>query len=193
MENKNEVMEDVVEVPDITSTQDEAGNDTTDWKALAEERQALAVKNQGIARRYKTKLEKSKEAPPANPVEKKEPKSELDYGEKAFLVANGVKGSDEIDLVRNVMSNTGKSLDEVIDSKYFQADLKEMREAKASAEAIPKGTKRSAQSTRDSVEYWIAKGELPPKDQRALRTQVVNARIKSEKDDNIFTDRPVMQ
>lgn len=112
--------------------------------------------------------------------------SELDYGEKAFLVANGIKGADETKLVQEIMNDTGRSLDDVLESKYFQAELKELRETRASANATPNGTKRSSNSSRDSVDFWIAKGELPPADQVDLRRKVVNERINRERNKNVF-------
>jgi hypothetical protein len=130
---------------------------------------------------------------PKEPSSKTIPSSELDYGQKAFLLANGVKGSDEVELVKTIMSNTGKSLDDVVESKYFQSELKEMREARAVVDATPTGTKRSAQMASDSVDYWIAKGELPPADQRELRQKVVNARIKTEQSKSQFTDNPIVK
>jgi hypothetical protein len=191
-----EVIEDVIEVPEIIEATDEEGNDVTDWKALAQANKELALKNQGIAKRYRTKFEKSKEVKPVvvEPVAKVEPKSDnLDYGQKAFLIANGVKEADEIGLVKDIMANTGKSLDDVMASKYFQAELKELRDAKVVAEAVPSGSKRTGQSSKSTVEYWIAKGELPPVAERELRQQVVNARIKTEKGGSIFTENPVVQ
>lgn len=119
--------------------------------------------------------------------------SDLDYGQKAFLMAAGIKGTDEIGLVKTFMKNTGKSLDEALESKYLQAELKDMRDAVAVKAATPNGTKRSGQTGRDSVEFWLAKGELPPADQRELRTKVVNARLKSETNSNTFTDNPVVR
>lgn len=116
---------------------------------------------------------------------------ELDYGQKAFLVANGIKGSEETNLVKEIMSATGKSLDDVLESRHFQAELKALREDKATKDAIPTGSKRSGQSQATEVEYWLAKGELPPADQRELRTKVVNARIKIQKDKSVFTDQPI--
>lgn len=117
--------------------------------------------------------------------------TELGYGEKAFLIANGVKGSEETDLVKNFMKETGKTLEQTLDSSYFQSELREFREAKASGDAIPKGSKRSGNPTSDSVEYWLAKGELPPADQRELRQKVVNAKIAGKTSKNVFTDNPV--
>jgi hypothetical protein len=104
---------------------------------------------------------------------------ELDYGQKAFLAANGVKGSDEMKLFQEIMRNTGKrDLEAVLESKYWKSELEELRALRSTAEANPSGSKRSGQSSADSVDYWIAKGELPPVSNPELRRQVVNARLK---------------
>lgn len=126
--------------------------------------------------------------------EKPQTKSgEFGLTEKAYLNSEGIKGPEEHKLAKEFMKNTGKSLDAVIESKYFQAELKELRENNKVADATPKGkNNRSGQSARDSVEYWIAKGELPPADQVELRRKVVNARIKSESSGNVFTNTPVV-
>lgn len=117
---------------------------------------------------------------------------DLDYGQKAFLVASGVKEADEIALAKEFVSNTGKSLDDVLASKHFQAELNDLRETKASLAAVPSSGNRTGQSAQDTVEYWIAKGELPPASERELRTKVVNARINKEKGAaKMFTDNPV--
>lgn len=183
----NEV-EDVVDVPEFVPTADDEGNDTTDWKAEAEKQREFALKNQGIAKRYKTKSEKTKE-PTATPDPKKPEKSgELDWGQKAYLVANGIKTSEETALVQEVMSATGKDLEAVLGSKHFQGSLKELREAQASSEAIPKGTKRSANTSVSDVDYWIAKDELPPDtaENRELRTKVVQEKYNREKSASPF-------
>ena len=171
------------EVEDIGDEPQDA--DTTDWKAEA-------IKARGIAKRNATRLEKLK----AMKVETTEPaktvsKEGFDYAEKAFLKANDIR-ANEYDLVKEVMRATGKSLDEVLEAKYFQAELKERREQDASKDAIPSGSKRSAPAARDSVEYWIAKGQLPPADQKELRRKVVNSRIQAERSRSVFTDNPVV-
>lgn len=178
---QGEVIESFEEpIEEIVETKDEFDNDTTDWKAIA-------LKNQGIAKRYKTKLSKSKEVKEPETVVKEG----FDYAEKAYLKASGVQ-NNEFPMVLEAISTTGKTLEQVLDSKYFQAELKETRELEATKNAIPEGTKRSSASAKDSVEYWVAKGELPPADQRELRTKVVNARISSEKDKSTFSDNPVV-
>ena len=187
MEIKNEVLE-VEEVSEIVETKDDEGNDLTDWKAEA-------LKNQGIAKRFKTKFEKAKDLIKTNAEKKPEPpikedKKGFDYAEKAFLKANNIN-SDEYDFVDEVMKSTGKSLDEILEAKYFQSELKERRELKASKDAIPEGNRRSAPSANTDVDYWLAKDELP-KNNPELARKVVNARIKTEENKSKFSDTPVI-
>lgn len=127
------------------------------------------------------------------PEPSKSKSNDLDYGQKAFLVANGIKGTEEINLVKDIMQNTGKTLDEVLESKYFQSELQELRSEIATKNAIPSSSKRSNQSSDDTVEYWLAKGELPPESERELRLKVVNARLKKETNTNVFTSNPVVK
>ncbi len=111
---------------------------------------------------------------------------DLDYGQKAYLTATmNIRGSEEWALVKEYVG-AGKSIDDLVDNRHFNNDLKDLREAKASKDALPSGTKRSGQSARDEVSYWVAKGELPPHDQVELRRAVVNARIKAEGNDSAF-------
>jgi hypothetical protein len=69
--------------------------------------------------------------------------------------------------------------------------LKERRDAAATKEATPSGSKRSGTASRDKVEYWIKKGVLPPTDQNKLRREVVKAKIAKAKSGSTFTDNPI--
>ena len=147
----------------------------------------------GLLKRQVTKLEKDlgvvkEESKPE--VQKKEDKKGFDYAEKAYLKASGIQ-SNEFELVQEIMQGTGKSLDEVLEAKYFQAELKERREEKASKDALPTGSKRSSSPTRSNVDYWVAKGELPTADQVDLRRKVVREKMKQEGTKSRFTDTPV--
>lgn len=132
------------------------------------------------------------QAPKEEPKAKKaDTNSELGFAEKAYLMANGVKGSEEMGFVKTFMEETGKNLDQALESKYFKAELKEFRENKAAREATPTTSKRSTTNSRDKAEYWIAKGELPPADQPKLRAEVVNAKIVKASTEKMFTDNPI--
>lgn len=181
------VDDELIEDPEDVKEAKDGETDTTDYKALA-------AKNAGIAKRLKTKLEKAKlEKKVDKKVEQKlaETNKGFDYGQKAFLKASGIAPS-EYALVQEVMSATGKDLESVLDSKYFQAELKDLREASATKEAVPAGQKRSTTSTRETVDYWIAKGELPPADQVELRRKVVNAKIAQARNKSVFAERSVV-
>ena len=183
---KQEVDE-IEELPEI----EEGQEDTTDWKALA-------LKNQGIAKRLRTKseklAEKLAEKPPEpegiKPPEKPEKPSELTSGDKALLKSYlNIQGADELALVKNWMERTGDSLDNLIADDIFNARLNSLREAKASQEATPT-TKRGVVSSKDSVDFWIDKPfeEVPDN----LRQDVLNAKLKKEKKESMFTDKPVV-
>lgn len=137
----------------------------------------------------KHKLGKYKTATEDKPSQKKS--EGMDYGQLAFLTSKGIESEDEVAFVEKTMKDTGKELKDVLKASWFQAELKEMRETNASKDAVPRGPKRSGQVTNDSVEYWLAKGELPPADQRELRQKVVNAKMKKAQSGSVFTDNPV--
>lgn len=59
-----------------------------------------------------------------------------------------------------------------------------MREMRKFQDAIPSNSKRSSQSGKDTVDYWLAKGELP--EDRELRSKVVKAKWKSSSSVNPF-------
>lgn len=194
MEKENEG-EDVV-VDDLPGAPEAGKKDATDWKAVAE-------KNHGIATRLKTKLDKQKAAKEAagdpgkkdnggkDPADPSAKKGELDRMDKAILRMEKITDSKEIELVQSVMKDTGKDLESVLGMKYFQAELKEMRELAKTEEATPQGSKRSGTSTRDTVDYWLAKGDLPPLDQPELRRKVVNAKIAKQKAGSQFSANPI--
>jgi hypothetical protein len=82
------------------------------------------------------------------------------------------------------MKDTGKTLDEVLESKYFKAEIKEMRELEKTNSAMDTKSKRGSQSASNSVDYWIAKGELP--EDRELRSKVIAERRKQDSKGNPF-------
>jgi len=178
MENENEQIqeEEELDLPEVA----EGEEDTTDWKELA-------LKQQGINKRLKTKMEKAKEAKeenveekpsPEKPEENKKPTSDFNYGEKAFLKSYGIEGADERELVKAIMLRTGDDLDKVIGDDILQAKLEKLREAKAIKEAIPTRTNRSASNPTNAVDFYLDKpfSEVP----KELKRDVLNAKLKKD-------------
>lgn len=135
-------------------------------------------------------------------IKKEEPKKtkkasdELDYSEKAYLKASGID-SAEFEFVKDQMAESGiKDIDRLLENNYFKAQLKEFREAKTVEKATPKSARVSTgESPTLKVDYWLAKGELPPNtpEYQQLRREVVNARYTREKSGNNFSSNPIVQ
>lgn len=107
-------------------------------------------------------------------------------GEKAFLIANGIKGDAEISLAKKLVKETGRDLESLLNSAYFQQELTSLRQDTAVANALPKGNKNSTASGVDTVDYWIAKGEMPPVHEVELRREYVNRKLKKEQSKGQF-------
>ncbi len=107
----------------------------------------------------------------------------LDYGQKAFLIANGIKGEQEMGLVEEAMKRTGETLDAVLENPYFKSQLDDIRALAKTAEATPKGGKVGGTAV-DSVDYWLTKPiEDVPAD---MRIKVVNAKLERDKSKGVF-------
>jgi hypothetical protein len=108
------------------------------------------------------------------PAQQQGQQQEFGYGEKAYLNSLGITGTEAHDLIFGIARRTGDSIEEIAQSEYVKGKLKAFK----TQEATPSGTNRTHSSARDTVGYWIEKGELPPADQVELRRKVVNEKIK---------------
>lgn len=155
-------------------------DDNDDVDALKEKFNNVSEQNKQLFARAKKaegfelkegKWVKPKVEPKAEPkVDIKPPKeppqpSELDYGQLALLRTEGIKGSEEVALFKEIMSDTGKGVLDVLDSNYFKSRLAELRETQESMGAIPKGKRRSGQTGTTDTDIAMAKykedGTLP--------------------------------
>lgn len=171
-ENGEEVIVEDTELDTSDKGGEGEGEPTVDWKAKAEELQ-------GRLKRAETKLSK------APKVEAGKPSTSdgLDYGMKALLRSEGIKGESETKLVQEYMRETGKDLESVLDSKHFKAELEDLRAIAKTEDATIAG-KRSGSTTQDSVDYWMNKPiEDVPKD---MRIKVVNAQLERDKTKGVF-------
>lgn len=125
----------------------------------------------------------------AEPVEER--KEGLDRIDKAILRAEKITNSDEIQLVQDIMRETGKDIEDVLESRYFKTELKAMREESNAQDALSSNSKRAGNSNRNTVEYWIAKGEMPPANEPKLRRDYVNAKIAKTSARSQFSDNPI--
>ena len=143
----------------------------------------------------KPKVEKPTEpkVDAGNPNELSKP-NELDYGQLALLRTEGIKGSGELALFKEIMAETGKGLLEVMDSNYFKSRLTDFREAQASSDAIPKGKNRSGQTGVTDTDLAVAKykesGKLP--DDFKTRSAVIRQIAAAEQMEGVFSGPSVI-
>jgi len=165
----------------------------TKTKLSPEDEEAML---EGRLKRLRKKMGKEE---PKEKASKSKKSDDIDFAREAYLSANGIKEADEIDLLNDFVSNTGKNVKEVLGSKFFQSELKELREAKAVKEALPSSSSRSNTSAKDTVDYWLKKIDsdknvsLLDIPDIQLRRKVQNARYNSEKGVNSgshFTNNP---
>jgi len=124
----------------------------------------------------------------AEPGKKTSKKSdELDLGAKAFLVANGIKGSKEHAFVQEHLKKTGEKLEDVLEDDYFISRLEKFRGLNKTSDATITG-KRGGSVATDSVDYWLAKpfAEVP----HDMRAKVVKAREDRERGGEVFYNSP---
>lgn len=118
---------------------------------------------------------------PAKEETSKKVELQTDYGLLAYLNTNEIKHEEDIALFNKVRSETGKKPEEILSSRYFQADLKEQRDTRESKEAQPSRNNRGTGSSIDEASNWANKIESGratiidvPSD---LRYQVIQKRI----------------
>ena len=147
-----------------TDNEDEEEQGVEYWKAEA-------LKNKAILDRNKQK----KETKPT-------PSDELGYDVKAYLKTSGIN-ANEFDFVKAELKASGKDLDSLLESKYFQENLEQHRALNNTANAVVKGKRNTGVAT-DSVEYWAGKdfAEVP----LDMRGKVLAHRENSEKTRGTF-------
>ncbi len=175
---ENDTQEEVIIEPQETN---EAEEQTEQVEVQPKKEESLEDKRARLQRQL-AQVDKKLGIKDEPKVEQKKSDS-LDYGQKAYLASMGYKDKAEIKLAQEIMKESGKDLEAVLESKYFKSEVENMRELARTAAATPTG-KRSGQVPTDSVEYWLGKPfEDVPKE---LREKVVNAQIAKEKSKGVF-------
>jgi len=185
MSNENEVLE----VGDIEVITDDEGNDITDYKTIALERQELAKKNFGIAKRFQTKLEKSKveeQKPVEKPIEKQIESNEPDYAKIAYLNSLGNTNPDDQKWVMEEANRLKLPLTDILNMEHAKIALKNAKDQREAQAGMPKGGGRGGNNTQQDVDYWLAKGETP--DDLGLAKKVIDAKVNKEQNKNIFSE-----
>lgn len=182
IENEEEVVEETVEETQEESTEQESEGteESTETKKPYESLEARKSRLERQLAQTNKKLGVDVE-PKEHKTSKKS--DDLDYGQKAYLTANGVKGAKEFEFVKNELKASGQDLDSLLENDYFQNRLEKFRTLNKTSEAIPKGTRSGGVAT-DSVEYWASKPieEVP----QEMRIKVVKHKLAKTESKGVF-------
>lgn len=162
MENE----QDEVIVDDVEETNEEATEEVVEEAPKVEKPKRTPQEeyeyHTGKAKRLAKKLGLNEE----KPVERSSnTPSELTDGQIAILRTEGIKSKAEIALFKEIMSETGKGVLDLLDSSYLKSRLSEFRDTQESMNAIPKSKNRSGQTGVTDTDLAVAKfketGQLP--------------------------------
>lgn len=192
-QENNEEIEETTEVEETEEEESKPKGEKKESKPKRSPEEELAY-FEGRADRLRKKLGKNSETHEEKPSQKSD---DLDYGQKAFLRSYDVKGADEIALVKSYMA-TGKSIDDIVENKHFKNDLSDLREARATRDATPKGSKRGTAPVGNDESSWLAKiengsaklGDIEDVD---MRRKVLNKQIEKEKVGSKFSPNGIVR
>ena len=188
-----EINDENVVTTDDTVVEDDTTVETSDKSEPTEKEKELESELGNLKRDFK-KLQKEKEKEAVETVSKSDKSDELNEGQIALLSVKGFSDSADIAYIEGEMKVSGKSLTEVIELKYVQEALGDLKKARDVEDAGDIKSKRSHSSARNTVEFHLQKGTnvLEIEDVK-LRREVVNARINTEKNKSKFTDTPLIK
>lgn len=185
--------EEVTEQEEVVADEQESEEEVN--PEVAKLREELAEKDKQIsdlsrAKREAKKAQKATQDKDTS-TSKTEQSSELDYAKKAYLRTEGIESS-EFDFIQEQMDESGiNDIEKLLQNNYFKSELKARRADAEILKATPPGSRRtSGTSAKMTVDYWVAKGELPPNEAQyqKLRQDVVNANVAKEKSPTNFAN-----
>lgn len=168
-------------------------DDSTDWKAKAEELEQKR-REEGIRNRERTKALRDQlktfQQKPTEVENKKSDNALLEKVERIALRSEGITHTDDIELARNTAKKWGVDIDEVLADEDFKAKLGRQQTARANAEATSniKGG-GSDSNVKNTPEYWASKGVPPTREQvpdRKTRAKIARAMMDNVKSGKKF-------
>ena len=168
-------------------------DDSTDWKAKAEELEQKR-REEGIRNRERTKaLREQLKGFQQKPTEVENKKTDnvlLEKLERLSLRTAGINHQDDIELARNTAKKWGVDIDEVLADEDFKVKLERQQSNRANVEATS-GVKGGGggSDAKNTAEYWVAKGVPPTAEQvpsRKLRATIARAMMANAKSSKKF-------
>lgn len=170
---------------DVAINNEGEGNESaSDTVSLSKSEYEKLNQTLGSLKRELKDAKKSKEETKETPPNQKSDDSALLQELEGLALDNAdISHSDDIELARNTAKKWGMSLRQVLKDEDFKVKLERQQTSRTNLEATSKvkGGAGTGQ-TKNSPEYWIAKGSYPSREEvpdRATRTKIRQAFMKN--------------
>jgi hypothetical protein len=175
---------------DVTTEEEQVTEEATSEETTETKEQSLGdkLKELGIPRDQYFKM-KGETDPEAKPDSKKDTSTADERLARVELRAEGVTDLSDIDAVMDAARGLGISPTEALQKPFVKALLESSQKAREVVDATPSATNRNGQSSPEQkADYWVKKGELPPKEQKTLRREVMHKLNASKQRSKMFNN-----
>lgn len=115
--------------------------------------------------------------------------NEPDYARLAYLEAKQINNPDDQRMLIEEANRLKLPLTDVMNMEHMKARLEANQNQRIAENGAPNGTGRKGGTGKGDVDYYLAHpDEVPPS--LDLHNQVIDARIKRETDNNMFSQVP---
>ncbi len=104
------------------------------------------------------------------------------------LRAEGVKDPKDMETVMHAAKVLGVEPIDALSDPFVQERLARSQKQRTAVNAVPGASSRQTVNIKANTDYWIKKGELPPKEDVELRRKVVNKRTEMAKHQKKFNN-----
>lgn len=115
--------------------------------------------------------------------------NEPDYARLAYLASQKVDHPDDQKLVMEEANRLKLPLTDVLNMEHIKMRLTANNNQRVAENGSPNGTGRKGGAGKGDVDYYLAHPDETPSDLR-LHNEVIDARIKRERDDSMFSQVP---
>lgn len=154
-----------------------------------------AEKAEAEAKKWKAEAEKAKKhinSGESEPPKASEQSNEPDYAKLAFLEGKGIKHPDDQKVVQDEAKRLKLPLTDILGMEHVQSKLKGAQKQRDAEDGMPEKSGKPSGSNKTSVDYWVNKkksdGTFDTPDDLELADKVISARVKTQNDQNKFSD-----
>lgn len=115
--------------------------------------------------------------------------NEPDYARLAYLASQKVDHPDDQKLVMEEASRLKLALTDVLSMEHIKARLTANQNQRTAENGAPSGSGRKGGAGKGDVDYYLAHPDEVPSDLK-LHNEVIDARIKRETENNMFSQVP---